>query len=139
MVKTDERREDFTREKLFASLTKACAKRPLPIGTIEKVVQEIEADLAEMSRAEIPSRSIGEMVMEKLKELDRVAYIRYASVYRDFRDIETFRQEIDALLEPTEPAEEPGNQLSFLPEDTTPTPRRRRGRRRGRQSAPGSR
>ena len=132
VVKSDERREEFNREKLWASLTKACAKRPLAIGTIEKVVADIESNLANSGRAEISSRIIGEMVMERLKELDRVAYIRFASVYRDFRDIESFKEEIEALLEPREPEGVSSNQLSFLEEETVPTPRRRRARRRRR-------
>ena len=131
VVKRDERREEFSRDKLWASLTKACAKRPLPVGTLEKVMQEIEAELADLGRTEVPSRVIGEMLMERLKGLDRVAYIRFASVYRDFRDIETFKEEIDALLEPPEPAEAPSNQLTFLEDEEVMPPRRRRGRRRG--------
>ena len=102
VVKSDERREEFNREKLWVSLTKACAKRALPIGSIEKVIDDIESQLANVGRAEIPSKVIGEMVMERLMNLDRVAYIRFASVYRDFRDIESFKEEIDALLEPHE-------------------------------------
>ena len=125
VVKNDERREEFDREKLWVSLTKACAKRPLDIGTIEKVVADIESNLANSGRAEISSRIIGEMVMERLKDLDRVAYIRFASVYRTFRDIESFKEEIEALLEPPEP-QVPSNQLSFLEEETIPTPPRRR-------------
>ena len=129
IVKRDGRREEFIREKLWASLTKACAKRPLPVGSIEKVVEDIEGQLSNVGKAEVPSRIIGEMVMDRLKNLDRVAYIRFASVYRDFRDIESFREEVDALLEPR-PAEVPSNQLSFLEDETLPSPpRRRRGRR----------
>jgi transcriptional repressor NrdR len=129
VIKGDGRREEFSRDKLWASLTKACAKRPLPTGTLEKAAQDVESQVAELGRAEVSSRAIGEMVMEKLKGLDGVAYIRYASVYRDFRDVETFREEIDSLLEPVEPAGPPSNQLSFL-DDDTPPPRRRRGRPR---------
>ncbi len=99
VVKRDKRREEFQREKLFASLAKACAKRPLPVGAIEKTLDDIEAVLSESGRAEVTARVIGELVMDKLRDLDRVAYIRFASVYRDFSDIENFRQEIDALLE----------------------------------------
>ena len=99
VVKRDKRREEFQREKLFSSLAKACAKRPLPIGAIEKTLDEIEATLSELGRAEVTARSIGELVMDKLRDLDRVAYIRFASVYRDFSDIESFKQEIDALLD----------------------------------------
>ena len=130
VLKSDERREEFSRDKLWASLTKACAKRPLAVGTIEKVVADIELNLVSSGRAEISSRIIGEMVMERLKELDRVAYIRFASVYRDFRDIESFKEEIEALLEPQESEGTPSNQLSLLKEETVPSvPRRRRARR----------
>ena len=132
VVKRDGRREEFSREKLRASLTNACAKRPLPIGSIEKAVDDIQAQLYEAGRAEIPCRIIGELVMERLKNMDRVAYIRFASVYRDFRDIESFKAEVDALLEPRETTQEPGNQLSFLDEveeDLPRATRRRRGRR----------
>ena len=130
VVKQDGRREEFNRDKLWTSLTKACAKRPLAIGRIDKVIDDIESRLAEVGRAEVASKFIGEMVMERLKDLDRVAYIRFASVYRDFGDIESFKDEVDALLESPEPSGVPSNQLSFLEEETLPTPpRRRRGRR----------
>ena len=127
--KRDGRREEFHRDKLWASLTKACAKRPLPTGSIEKALQEIERQLADSGRTEVPSKAIGELVMERLKKMDRVAYIRFASVYRDFRDIETFKEEIDALLEPGQTQGVPENQLSFLDDEEVLTPaRRRRGR-----------
>ena len=132
VTKRDERREEFSRDKLLASLKKACTKRPLPIGSIEKVLDDIEAHLSETGKAEVPSSRIGEMVMERLKSLDRVAYIRFASVYRDFSDIASFKEEIDSLLEPQEPSSVPSNQSSFLDEmeDAAPlAPRRRRGRR----------
>ena len=99
VVKRDGRREEFSRDKLWASLTKACAKRPLTVGSIDKVIDEIEAHLSEQSRAEFPSQSIGEMVMSRLSDLDQVAYIRFASVYLDFGDVESFKREIDALLD----------------------------------------
>ena len=130
IIKRDGRREEFNRDKLLSSLTTACAKRPLPIGSIDKAVEDIEAQLANVGRAEIPSRVIGEMVMERLKNLDRVAYIRFASVYRDFRDIESFKEEVEALLEPRQSPGVPSNQLSFLDDEVLPTPaRHRRGRR----------
>jgi len=130
IVKQDGRREEYTKDKLWVSLMKACAKRPLATGTIEKVLEDIGARLSNVGRSEIPSKVIGEMVMEKLKDLDRVAYIRFASVYRDFRDIESFREEIDSLLEPTTNSEVPSNQLSFLEEKKPmPPPQRRRGRK----------
>ena len=132
LIKRDGRREEFNRDKLWASLTKACAKRPLPTGSVEKALQEIEADLLETGRAEIPSKVLGEMVMERLKRMDRVSYIRFASVYRDFRDIETFKEEIDALIEPPPPSV-PENQLPLMEEEPVPTPARRRRRGRPRK------
>ncbi len=98
VVKRDGRRENFQRDKLFASLSKACAKRPLAVGSIEKMVDNIEGRVIESGRAEVSYRTIGELVMERLGDIDRVAYIRFASVYRDFRDIESFREAIDDLL-----------------------------------------
>jgi len=128
VIKRDGRREEFNRDKLWASLTKACAKRPLPVGSVEKALEEIEAVLSEIGKPEVNSKIIGEMVMERLKSLDRVAYIRFASVYRDFRDIETFKEEIEALLEPRQSITEPSNQLSFLEDEASPLPTRRRRR-----------
>ncbi len=129
VVKRDGRREEFNREKLTNSLLKACAKRPLPTGTVEKLVEEIESEVQKLGRAEIPSSLIGEMVMERLKSMDRVAYIRFASVYRDFRDIETFKEEVEALLSPREAAKPPGNQLLLIPEEMV-MPAKKRGRGR---------
>ena len=128
MIKRDGRREEFNRDKLWTSLTTACAKRPLPIGSIEKVIDEIETQLSNLGRAEIPSKTIGELVMDRLKGLDRVAYIRFASVYRDFRDIESFKQEIEALLEPHEATIDDNNQLSMLENDSLPATPRYTGR-----------
>ena len=135
VVKHDGRREEFNRDKILASLRLACAKRPLATGTLEKIVADIEGTLQGLGRSEIPSSTVGEMVVEQLKQLDRVAYIRFASVYRDFRDIESFKAEIDAMLEPREPETEPGNQLSFLDEVEKELPRATR-RRRGRRLKP---
>ena len=138
VIKSDGRREEFNRDKLWVSLTKACAKRPLAVGSIDKVIDDMESQLADLGRAEIPSRLVGEMVMERLKNLDRVAYIRFASVYRDFRDIETFKEEVDALLEPRGSASVASNQLPLLDDETFPAAKaRRRGRRpKGRQTNP---
>ena len=131
VVKRDKRREEFQREKLFASLAKACAKRPLPIGAIEKTLDEIEATLSELGRAEVTARFIGELVMEKLRDLDRVAYIRFASVYRDFSDIESFKQEVDALLDSGESSNgiHP-DQIRLLEDDATSRSKRKRRPRR---------
>ena len=133
VVKRDGRREEFSKEKLWESLTNACAKRPLPVGSIDKSIDEIETHLSNLGKAEISSRIIGELVMDRLKDLDRVAYIRFASVYRDFRDIKSFQNEVEALMEPRHPVEE-SSQLSFLKEDElTVRGRRRRGRKPGRR------
>ena len=136
VAKRDGRREEFDREKLWASVKSACAKRPLPIGSIEKIIDEIETQLSNAGRAEIPSRSIGELVMEKLRDLDRVAYIRFASVYRDFRDIESFKEEVEALLDPTQSSEE-SSQLSFLQEDELIAPGKRKRGRKPKKKVPG--
>ena len=136
VAKRDGRREEFDREKLWASVKSACAKRPLPIGSIEKIIDEIETQLSNAGRAEIPSRSIGELVMERLRDLDRVAYIRFASVYRDFRDIESFKEEVEALLDPTQSSEE-SSQLSFLQEDELVAPGKRKRGRKPKKKLPG--
>ncbi len=130
VIKNDGRREEFNRAKLASGLRKACAKRPLPTGTIDKVVEEIEAKLQKLGKVEIPSGIIGEMVMSQLKELDRVAYIRFASVYRDFADAETFKSEVDSLLESGKGVEAPSAQMPLLMQEDGPLPRERRGRGR---------
>ena len=139
VAKRDGRREEFQREKLFSSLSKACAKRPLPVGSIDKLVDEIERQLTESGRAEFSSRAIGEAVMTKLAELDRVAWVRFASVYRDFRDIESFKEAIDALLEPetTDYKDHPG-QFSLIDEDSIPPLRNGRRTRRAQRPVVGS-
>lgn len=118
IVKKDLRREDFNREKLATGIRKACEKRPLPAGAIEKLVDDIEAELHRMGKAEIPSSVVGELVMDKLKELDHIAYIRFASVYRDFADITSLKREVDELLASSQRASQlpliPAEQLSSL-------------------------
>jgi transcriptional repressor NrdR len=98
IIKKDQRREEFNREKLLGGVRKACEKRPLPTGTIEKLVDEIEVELYQMGKAEIPSTLIGDLVMEKLKALDYIAYIRFASVYREFADIRALKEAVDNLV-----------------------------------------
>ena len=132
VVKRDGRREEFNRDKLLNSVRLACAKRPLPTGAIERAVSDIEGQLQKLGRAEIPSSTIGEMVVQRLKSLDRVAYIRFASVYRDFADLETFKEEVDAMLTAREAAarQVPENQPVLFPlgEDLPEPQPRRRGR-----------
>ncbi len=137
VAKRDGRREEFRRDKLMAGAVKACTKRPVSFKEIEHLVDDIEGELQNLGHAEIPSSRLGEMVMERLKRLDRVAYIRFASVYSDFDDIERFEQAVKDLRGEVpieeEAVEEPApqtGQLSFLP----PSERRRRPGRRGRRS-----
>jgi transcriptional repressor NrdR len=95
VVKKDGRRENFDREKLRAGIMKACAKRPISAEQVEKMVEQIEEALAASARREIPSQKIGEEVMKRLYKLDKVAYIRFASVYRRFEDVLQFVEEIE--------------------------------------------
>lgn len=98
VVKRDGRREPFDRDKLADGIWKACAKRPVSSEDVENMVAEIEANLYGLGQAEVPSRIIGEMVMERLKAVDAVAYVRFASVYRSFADLETLKREVDDML-----------------------------------------
>lgn len=99
VIKKDGSREAFDRDKLLAGIIKACEKRPVSIDDIENVVNEIERGLNNMMQKEVQSTFIGELVMDKLKELDEVAYVRFASVYRQFTDVNTFIKEIEALVD----------------------------------------
>lgn len=97
VVKKDGRREVFDRHKLMAGLVKACQKRPIPMNTLEVLVDEIGRALRSTVELEVSSRQIGEMVMERLSLLDEVAYVRFASVYREFKDVHEFLREIQCL------------------------------------------
>ncbi|OYT56181.1 MAG: transcriptional regulator NrdR [Candidatus Aenigmarchaeota archaeon ex4484_14] len=97
VIKKDGRREQFNREKIKTGITKACEKRPISMEKIEQVVDKIEADLRRMGKTEIKSRVIGKMVVRELKHLDKVAYIRFASVYQEFDDLESFENELRKL------------------------------------------
>ena len=98
VVKKDESREAFDRNKLINGMLRACEKRPISIAEIEKATDEIEAVLQNSLDREITSDTIGALVMDKLKAIDEVAYVRFASVYRQFKDINTFRDELAKLL-----------------------------------------
>ena len=98
VIKKDGRREDFDPQKLLSGLRKATEKRDISQEKLRGIVEEIEADLRRSGRVEIPSREIGEMLMEKLKDLDEVAYIRFASVYREFMDLQQVKKEIEQVL-----------------------------------------
>ena len=97
VLKEDDRREEFNKEKLIEGIRKACTKRPISPKVIENLVEEIETELYGSGQWEVSSENIGEIVMERLRKLDRVAYIRYASVYRDFTDIESFERVVKDL------------------------------------------
>jgi len=116
VVKKDQRREEFSKDKLLDGIRKACEKRPLPAGAADKITEDIEAELYQLGRAEINSATIGDMVMEKLRQMDNIAYIRFASVYRDFTDITDLKQEIDTLVGGGETVIDSG-QLSLLPDE----------------------
>ena len=99
VVKKDGRREPFDRNKILAGIMKACEKRPISITVIEKMVDSIETDFTDVPEKEVKSTEIGEKVMESLNNLDEVAYVRFASVYRSFRDINEFMAELTEILE----------------------------------------
>ncbi|UCH43509.1 MAG: transcriptional repressor NrdR, partial [Dehalococcoidales bacterium] len=131
VIKKDRRREAFNKDKLLLGIRKACEKRPLPAGTIDKLVDDIEVELYNQGKTEIASAVIGDMVMEKLRDLDYVAYIRFASVYRDFADIADFKQEIDTLVNGEIGEILPSSQLPLIPAEELETVGR--GRRRTRK------
>ena len=98
VIKKDKSRESFDRNKLLNGLLRACVKRPVSIDTLERVVDEIEGSLQNSLDREVPSSLIGKYAMEKLKTIDEVAYVRFASVYREFKDIATFKEELDRMM-----------------------------------------
>ena len=99
IVKKDDNREAYDRSKIETGVLRACHKRPVNTDSIEDLVDEVEADILNRGEKEISSRVIGELVMNKLKDLDAVAYVRFASVYREFKDINTFMDELKKVLE----------------------------------------
>ena len=117
VAKKDQRREEFSRDKLLTGIRKACEKRPLPAGAVDRLVDDIEAELYQLGRAEVASTTIGDMVMERLRSLDYIAYIRFASVYRDFADITDLKQEVDTLVSAGVETGQDGGQLSLLPDN----------------------
>lgn len=98
VIKKDKRREPFDSSKIMRGLTRACEKRPISVDMIEDMVFKIETKIYNTLEREITSDQIGEMLLEQLKDVDAVAFIRFASVYRDFKDIETFRNEINKIM-----------------------------------------
>jgi transcriptional repressor NrdR len=98
VVKKDGRREKFDRQKILTGLMKACEKRPVPMSKMEEIVDEAEAQVAEAAEKERPTAELGQLVMDRLKTLDKVAYVRFASVYLEFKDIREFMDELKDLL-----------------------------------------
>ncbi len=98
VIKKDHSRQPFDRTKILNGLKRACEKRPISTSEIETIVYEIETAIYNSLEREISTNEIGEMLIEKLRKLDQVAFVRFASVYRDFQDVETFRHEIDKIL-----------------------------------------
>lgn len=130
VIKKDKRREEFSRDKLLSGIRKACEKRPLPTGAIDKLVEDIEARLYDLGKSEIPSSVIGDMVMEGLKNLDYIAYIRFASVYREFADITDLKREVDTLLGGETGILSATGQLPLIPGEQPVGPARNQRRRR---------
>ena len=98
MIKRDKSLKVFDRSKIISGLLRACEKRPVSIETLEKIVDEMEFTLQNSPDREVPSERIGELAMEKLKDIDEVAYVRFASVYRQFQDIQTFMDELKSMM-----------------------------------------
>lgn len=98
VVKKDGKRQRFESQKLLGGLLKACEKRPVPVSKLEEIVEEIESKLQDKAEKEIEASDVGQFVMNKLKELDKVAYVRFASVYREFKDVLEFKKELEKLL-----------------------------------------
>jgi transcriptional repressor NrdR len=98
VVKKDGRREKFERQKVLAGVLRACEKRPISMGKMEQLVNEVESYLIDSPERERTTTDVGAMIMNGLKQLDKVAYIRFASVYRDFKDVSEFRAELESLL-----------------------------------------
>ena len=99
IIKKDNNREQYDRKKIEGGVLRACYKRPVPADAIEATIDSIEKDIFSREEKEIPSSVIGKIVMERLKELDAVAYVRFASVYREFKDVNTFMAELKKILE----------------------------------------
>ena len=98
IIKKDGQRQPFDSQKLLRGLLKACEKRPVPLAKLEEIVEEVESMLQEQTEKEMKASVIGQFMMKKLKALDKVAYVRFASVYREFKDVVEFKQELESLL-----------------------------------------
>jgi transcriptional repressor NrdR len=112
VIKKDGRRERFDRQKVLAGVMRACEKRPVSMGKMEQIVNEVESFVIDSPERERTSTEVGGVIMEKLQQLDKVAYIRFASVYRDFKDVNEFREELEKLLNGKESAAKKQTQKS---------------------------
>jgi len=117
IVKKGGLREEFNREKLASGITRACEKRPIPASAVEKLIDEIEGKLHRLGRGEVTSSEVGEIVMERLRNLDHIAYIRFASVYREFTDIDSLKEEVDILVEGGDDNLHLPGQLPLIPDE----------------------
>ena len=108
VVKKDGRREKFERQKILAGVLRACEKRPISMGKMEQIVNDVEQFVVDSPERERTTSDIGELIMDRLKQIDKVAYIRFASVYRDFKDVDEFRSELEQLLHMKEEKQKPG-------------------------------
>lgn len=99
VIKKDNNREQYDRSKIEAGVLRACHKRPISVNEINKMVDDVETEIFNLEEKEIPSTTIGEIVMDKLKDLEAVAYVRFASVYREFKDVNTFMNELKKILD----------------------------------------
>jgi transcriptional repressor NrdR len=138
VAKKDARREEFSRDKILLGVRRACEKRPIPLGAIEALVDDVEARVYALGKAEVPTRLIGELVMERLRDLDDVAYIRFASVYRAFRDVEDLKEELAALERGRAPTTS-SQQLPLLPAEALEGATSRRRSRAHLRPVPGGR
>ncbi|MGD1118448.1 MAG: transcriptional regulator NrdR [Dehalococcoidales bacterium] len=118
VIKKDGRREEFNRAKLLTGIRKACDKRPLAGGSVDKLVDEIEGELYQTGKTEVASSAIGDLVMAKLKKTDHIAYIRFASVYREFEDITALKEAVDSLA--GHAIIPPADQIPLFPIDELP-------------------
>ena len=129
IIKKDQRREEFIKDKLLSGLRKACEKRPLPTGTVDKLADDVEAGLYQLGLPEVSNDIIGDMIIERLKALDYIAYIRFASVYRGFTDLADLKQEVDTLVGAGAKTVQTASQLPLLSEAQLAIRAKRRQRR----------
>jgi len=139
VVKKDGRREEFSRDKLLLGVRKACEKRPIPQGAVETLVDDVETQVHAQGKAEVPTSLVGELIIDRLRDLDEVAYIRFASVYRAFRDVDDLKEELAVLERNRSQPAVATAQLPLLPAEALEglSPRRRRGRARRSQGRAG--